>query len=298
MKVFKLSEKDFLSLEKLIIGDGVVNTMAELYHMPKDADELLLVFKRITVLDDEYFANKVETIVHLMEQEKERAIPALVYPKGLVTIDGDLAGFAMPLVKGTNLKTYLNDPKVSYEKKKQALIQVGNILKQMKACREETSFNDFYLNDIHEGNFIIEDETGMVRYVDLDSCAIRGNDLDRSMYLRPVAKFRHYEEKYKYDSNGFFGSHIVPSDDTEIFSYTSMILNFIAKDNLGCLNPGQMLEYIAYLEDLGYPFDILCNFITLYSKTKPNVNPVDLLEHLEFIPRSTYTDYLYSRRKF
>ena len=298
MKIFNLSEKVFSELEKLTLGNGIVNTMAELYHMPKDSDEILLIFKMFHSTDETYLADKIKTITSLMEQERNYAIPALVYPKGLVTIEDELYGYAMPYIKGTNLKVYMNDPKVSFDKKRNALIQIGRLLEEMKKVREETPFTDFYLNDIHESNFIVDNQTGKVKFVDIDSCSINGNILDRSMYQRPVSKFRNMPEKYPTQKDGYFGTYLIPSDDTEIYSYNSMILNLIAGENIGCLNPGAMLDYIAYLEGLNYPFEFLCDLISMYSTTKPSRNPVDNLESLEYNPESTFYKYIRSPKTF
>ena len=296
MKVFNLTEKQFLELDKLFLPEGITNTQGKLYHLPTDSDEIKLIYKMIFPEDIEYFANKISTISDLIDAQRTFALPELVYPTGLVTIDGEIAGLAMPFIEGTNLKCILKNPDIPYAEKRDYLIQIGQLLEKMKLLRQTTSFNDFYLNDIHEANFIIENTTRRIKFVDLDSCAINGNEVDRSMYLRPLVKFDKLKDKYEQIKGGYFGTFIKPSDNTELYSYLIIILNFIGEENLGLLKDDDFITYLLYLQYLGYPNELLDCFARLYTH-QDNINPVNALEKLEYIADSSYQSYQRALRK-
>lgn len=296
MKVFNLTEKQFLELDKLLLPKEIANTQGALYHMPIDSDEIRLVFKMIFPPDFEYFANKMANISDLIDAQRELALPELVYPNGLVTIENELVGFTMPFVDGDNLKCILKNPDIPYAEKRDYLIQIGQLLEKMKLLRQTTSFNDFYLNDIHEANFIIENTTRRIKFVDLDSCAINGNEVDRSMYLRPLVKFDKLKDKYEQIKGGYFGTFIKPSDNTELYSYLIIILNFIGEENLALLKGDDFITYLLYLQSLGYPNELLDCFARLYTH-QDNINPVNALEKLEYIADSSYQSYQRVLRK-
>lgn len=291
MKNFNLSKRQFTELQALQLERGITNTQGQLYHLPNDMNEAKMLFKRIVIADDGYFCNKIETILALMEQARENAFPQLVYPTGFVTIDSNIEGFAMPFIEGRNLKLILRDPTVPFEQKKNYLIQIGMLLEQMRNYRLTGKYKDFYLNDIHEGNFIVENGTNQVKYVDLDSAVIAGLTPDRAMYLKPLAKFKNLEEKYPIMTESYYGHYIKPSDDTEIYSYMNMILSFIAQDNVFLLPQEQFLDYIYYLEDIGYPEELMQAFERLYSND-PNINPMNEIQKIRDLSRGPYNVYI------
>ncbi|MBE6147979.1 MAG: hypothetical protein E7167_00490 [Firmicutes bacterium] len=291
MKAFDLTLKQFSELEELKIPKGVANTQGEIYYLPRDMDEVQLLFKRIITPDQEYFLNKLETIIHLMEQEKEHAFPQLVYPNGLVTINENIEGFSMPYVEGYNLRTILKSSTVPFEEKKKYLVQIGMLLEEMRKYRLTGEYRDFYLNDIHEGNFVVDKKTGSIKYVDLDSAVIAGLTPDRSMYLKPLNKFHGLESKYPIMQESYYGRYVKPSDDTEIYAYMTMILNLISQTNTRILSPSELMDYIYYLEDLGYPSELMEAFKKIYSLDS-NVNPYESLEDLRDLSRGDYFVYL------
>jgi len=66
----------------------------------------------------------------------------------------------------------------------------------MRRVRKYTYIKDFYLNDIHENNFVIDRNTDSVGVVDIDSCKINGNYTFGSRYLFPMSMIAN-NSKYK-----------------------------------------------------------------------------------------------------
>ncbi len=83
------------------------------------------------------------------------SIPELILPEKLAVVDGDVIGHTLPYIEGINFSLLLEDFSITNKEKLEMFRQIGDILEQMKLIREKTPLNDFFLNDLHEGNFIL-----------------------------------------------------------------------------------------------------------------------------------------------
>ena len=72
--------------------------------------------------------------------------------------------------------------------------------KETTITTKYTDIKDFYLNDMHENNFIIDNNTDSIRVVDIDSCKINGNYTFGSKYLSPTS-FISATRKYQQEDN-------------------------------------------------------------------------------------------------
>lgn len=142
-------------------------------------DKAIKLFRRTS---GDYFSNKLFTIHSLADDQSLKSIKELVLPEKIITIDKKIVGFTMPYVKGVTLEEYL-DSDVSIDLKINALKKVGNILEKMKELRIKNQMPDFFINDLHEKNFIVNLDSKEVSVVDLDSCSIDGNLKFGSKYL-------------------------------------------------------------------------------------------------------------------
>lgn len=89
----------------------------------------------------------------------------------------------MPYIENVNLEVLLKDKNVDNDFKRILLKQIGDILIQMKKIREHGVVPQFYLNDLHEGNFIYNLKDKKINVTDLDSCRIGGNYPFAAKYL-------------------------------------------------------------------------------------------------------------------
>ena len=62
----------------------------------------------------------------------------------------------MQKVNGVNLSLLLKNKKVSTETQIYYLKKVGEILNKLKYIRETTPLKDFYINDLHDFNFLAD----------------------------------------------------------------------------------------------------------------------------------------------
>ena len=311
METISLTKKRFASLEPYQLPNYIYNTEGTLYVLPIKnrwvTDYKLL--KRLYLTNGKVFGNKLATINSLIDSKEELALEEIVFPEKIATVGGEIVGFTMPLIESINLSTALRSKEIDNERKIKYLKQIGEILAKMKLRREYTSISDFYINDLHESNFIIN-KNDNVRVIDIDSCKINGNDIFNSKYLsrksfiNEVYKYAKNKEslanpdysdiyhKYSTDITGAF----IPDENTDLYCYTIVILNFLYGDNVANLTIAEFYAYLEYLQHLGLDHELLSYFERIATCSE-NENPYELLDALiPYIGRSNYHVYHYHKK--
>ncbi len=306
MKTINLTKKQFESLEQYKIPDYVCSTEGVLYILPtkKGWNKETKLLKKLYLNSGPQFGNKLWTINSLIDLKDEIDIEEIVYPEEIATVVHEIVGFTIQLIESLNLKTVLMDKKVDPEYQIDCLRQIGVILEKMRKVREYTSIKDFFINDLHESNFIV-DKDGNVRLVDMDSCKINGNQIFSSKYLstgrfiNEVYKYQKdetKESKYKYQKYHYSPlSYFVPDENTDLYCYIIVILNYIYGKNVANFTLEEFFEYIEYLKKCGLSRELVDIFEGV-AFSAPNRNPYELLEALKpVIGKGSH--YVYSRVK-
>lgn len=312
METISLTKKRFESLTPYELPNYVYNTEGTLYVLPiknrwATAFKLL---KRLYLTNGKVFGNKLQTINSLIDNKEELAIDEIVFPEKIATVGGEIVGFTMPLIESINLSTALKSQEISNERKINYLKQIGEILAKMKLRRDYTSITDFYINDLHESNFIV-DKNDTVKVIDIDSCKINGNGIFNSKYLSrksfisEVYKYGKNNEcninpdypytyhKYSTDITGAF----VPDENTDLYCYIIVILNFLYGNNIGAFTLQEFYDYLEYLQKIGINQELLSYFEKIATCSE-NENPYELLDSLiPYIGRSNYHVYSYNKKK-
>ena len=213
------------------------------------------------------------------------------------------------LFESINLSTALRSRDISNERKINYLKQIGMILEKMKLRREYTSVSEFYINDLHESNFII-DTNDKVRVIDIDSCKINDNGIFNSKYLssksfiKEVYKYEknkegstnYYEDTYHKYSTDITGA-FVPDENTDLYCYIMVILNFLYEANICNFTLQEFYEYLEYLQTIGVDRELISYFEKI-TTCSDNINPYELLDSLiPYIGRSNYHVYSYYKKK-
>ena len=287
MQVINISKKRFDNLETYKLPSSIYNTEAKLYVLPiKNKWETVnKLLKRLYITSGNMLGNKLQTINSLIDLKEEIGIEEIVFPEKLAVVENKIVGYIMELVESINLETALKSYDVSPGRKIKYLHQIGEILEKMKKVRTYTRIKDFYLNDMHEHNFIIENKTGKVRVVDIDSCKINGNYTFGSRYLSPKSIILD-TPKYKKEENAICGGFFTPSEDTDLYCYIIMILNTLYGGEFQKLSLEEMYIYLEYLSSLGVSLELLNAFEKITSNTH-NENPYELLDNLiPILPRA------------
>ena len=282
MQIITLTKKQFESLKKYKIKDNLFTAEGDFYILPlsnkwKTVKKLLKKFHNTS---GKNYDNKIKTIKSLIELKQIINVPELVLPENLVQIDNEVIGYTMELIPSINLEEALLSNEIDVEKKIKYLSQIGIILEKMEYVRKYTELKEFYLNDVHENNFVVDLKSDSVRVVDVDSCKISDNISCTigSKYLQPDTLITHID-KYKQDENFVYGCSFIPTRDTDLYCYTIMILNFIYGGEIEKLTIEEYYDYLEYLLSIGTDRQII-NIFKKITTNSPNENPYKLLNSL------------------
>lgn len=308
METISITRKRFESLECYDLPNYVFNTEGTLYILPIKSrwDTKLKLLKRLYLTNGNTFGNKLQTINSLIDSKDELAIEEIVFPEKIATVGREIVGFTMPLIESINLSTAFRSKEISNERKIAYLKQIGMILEKMKLRRDYTSIKEFYINDLHESNFIV-DNNDNVKVIDIDSCKINGNRIFNSKYLSSKSFIN---EIYKYQKNDITnndneyhkystditGSYI-PDENTDLYCYIIVILNFLYEDDVSRFTLQEFYDYLEYLSSIGVDRELITYFERIVDGS-PNENPYELLDSLvSNIGRSNYHVYSYIKKK-
>ena len=282
MQIINLTKKQFESLKPFKIKDNLFTAEGDFYIISLSNKWITVrkLLKKFHNISGKKYDNKIKTIKNLIELKHTINIKELVLPENLVAIDNEIGGYTMELVPSISLEEALLSNEIDIEQKIKYLYQIGEILEKMDYVRKYTNIKEFYLNDIHENNFIIDVNTNSIRVVDMDSCKINDNLTTTigSKYLQPdtiITKI----PKYKQDENFVYGCSYIPSKDTDLYCYIIIILNFIYGGGIEKLSLEELYDYFEYLISIGVNQELINTFKKILSNSQ-NENPYKLLHSL------------------
>lgn len=278
METISISHKKFKELENLELDSSILNTEGKLYFI-KDKNKWNTNMKLVKRFYNDFgigFGNKLLTINSLADQKDTIGIDELVLPEKLVVSNSKVIGYTMDYIDGTNLSLLLKDPKLSREKAISYLKQIGVILEKIEKLNEYEKVNNFHLNDIHEGNFVVDKED-TVHVVDMDSCRIDNNIPCIAKYLTPYSQVELFPNKYSQKTGKNSIGFIMPDNNSDLYCYNVMILNYLYQDRITMLGMKEYYEYLNYLRSINFPYELLDSFSRLFENTN-NTNPYELLD--------------------
>ncbi len=276
MKIIRISKKYYQKLATLDLPKEVNNTEGNMYLLNYRGNEK--VFKQLFHQQGLVFANKLYTI-EMLDNMKEYLPESFFIPDSLVAVNDDIEGFTVPKFNGVNLSLILKS-KLSHQEKIYYLKKVGEILEQMHNIRAYTPLKDFYLNDLHESNFMVNTNKKQLGVIDLDSCKIGNNLVSASKYLSPLALLNYVSNKYQIMEDEKNMGYVNPDENSDLYCYEIMILNYLYGENINNLPLEDFYEYLNYLEKIG----INQNLIDLWAKLLVNTNnenPIDYLNSIK-----------------
>lgn len=288
MNVMNISERKFNNLERFVLPNGVFNNESELFYIDEKNkwEKKRFLLKKLNNDFGIILSNKLFTVNELITNKDIIGISELVIPDKLVSVHGKIVGFTIPLVNGNNFGEVLSNDSISVSDKIKYFKEIGYILENMKYVRQYTLLNDFYLNDIHENNFVLNNDTGKINVVDMDSCKINNNMTMVSLRLSPFSNIYDFNKYEKEES--MCGGCYKPSYNTEMYSYIIMLLRFISNYRINEMDVSSYYAYMEYLKKLGISYELIDILASIYSE-KDNVNPYLLLD--EFISYYEKCDY-------
>lgn len=266
MEVVNITKNGLKKLKKVSLGYGILNTEADLFIM-KTKDKWNIEYKMLKTLfctEGANFSNKLFTINELIDNRSVINIDELVLPEKLLIVDGQVNGFIMPYIENTNFEEILNDINISNLQKIEYFKQISHILHKMDNLRNNSDITDFYLNDLHASNFILNKKTGKINVVDLDSCKINGNKPFAAKYLTPFSPISSMKAKYRVNEEINFLGYIIPDKNTDLYCYIMTLMNFLFKGRIGSLGRDKYYLYLEYLRSINYPYELLDKLSKIY----------------------------------
>ena len=292
MNVMNISERKFNNLERFVLPKGVFNNESELFYIDEKNkwEKRRFLLKKLNSDFGIILSNKLFTVNELITNKDIIGISELVIPEKLVSVHGKIVGFTIPLVNGNNFGEVLSNDSISVSDKIKYFKEIGYILENMKYVRQYTLLNDFYLNDIHENNFVLNNDTGKINVVDMDSCKINNNMTMVSLRLSPFSNIYDFNKYEKEES--MCGGCYKPSYNTEMYSYIIMFLRFISNYRINEMDVSSYYAYMEYLHKLGISYELIDILASIYSE-KDNVNPYLLLdEFTSYYEKCDYKKYV------
>lgn len=300
METITLSKHQFTNLKNYPLPNNLFTAESSLYILPVAIQHQTInkLLKRFSITSGSYFDNKLKTIESLDKFKDIINIKEIVFPEKLVKVDGQIVGYLMELVPSVTLEYALSSIQVSTERKIKYFEQIGEILEKMEYIRKYTSLKNFYLNDIHENNFIVDINSDSIRVVDIDSCKINNN-------ISLTIGSRYYQAntiineipKYKHNEEFAYGTNFIPSRDTDLYCYIIMILNFFYGGEIEKLSLEELYDYFDYLYQIGVDQNLIDIFKKILSNS-PNENPYKLLKGLiPFYGRTHKNVYKYHHKR-
>lgn len=281
METIILSRKKFEQLQPLPLEKTIYNTEGQLfiYEEKKGWKKSPKIVKKLYINEGDVFGNKLATVTSLISRNKELSEELdVVVPEKLVVVDKNLEAFTLPYIESSNFSIVLKDRKISESQKLEYFKQIGQLFEKMGYFRQYYNLPDFFLNDVHEANFIVDHKTNQIKAVDLDSCKINNNKPFSAKYLTPSLILSYLEPKYKpcYEEHA---GYYYPDENTDLYCYCIMLLNYFFNGNISELSINEFYDYLQYLKDIGFPKEMVDIFSKLFS-LENNQNPYQYIDEI------------------
>lgn len=278
MKVITLSSKKYEKLESFNLSRDIISTEGNILEFMYRGNPK--VIKSLFYQDGAIFANKLYTL-EMLDMYRELLPNSFVIPDYLIAVNRKITGFTVPMIQGVNLSTILKNKRVDLRKQLFYLKKVGEILQEMKTIRSYTELKDFYLNDLHEANFLVQLDMKNLAVVDLDSSKIGSNYSNPARYLTPFSLLNYAKDKYLVnDSTTQFG-YVSANEDSDLYCYNIMILNFLSGQNVGGYSIDKFYSFLNLLDDVGVHHELIDSFNKLLVPCR-NENPYLLLDDIQY----------------
>jgi len=290
MNIISLSKGQFENLKPANIPKEIINTEANMLEFNYKNKKYLI--KCLFNLLGPSFANKLYTI-EMLSANKEYLPSEFVLPCDLISVRNEIKGFTIPELDMENLQIILKNPSIDAEEKIFYLKSVGEILNNMKTIRKYSPVHEFYINDLHEGNFMVNPKNKDIKVIDLDSAKIAGNQTFASKYLSPFSLAAQSESsKYVLTTGNNKIGYIRANEQTDLYCYNIMILNYLYGSNLNNMSIDEFYKYLTYLNDLKIDKELINIFENLLNN-KPNQNPSNYLDTLTYTQIGKSNSHVY-----
>lgn len=273
-----LTKKEYEDLKKI----AYTTDEGYLFRNPHNPSKMVKIISSLPWLPI-YSKIKLYTIELLLKNHELLKEIKISIPDTPAVIESEQRGYEELCIEGDNLSKVLFDESLSLDTRINYLKQVGTILRDMNKIRRTSYLQNFYYNDIHEDNFIVNKE-GIVYGIDIDGCRIADNTPSMALYPSLLKSQLTNESKYqRCDQVCEYTTSIVPDKNLDLYCYIRMIINFMYGRIIDDLNKDNFLEYLDFLEFYGGNQEFLYSLSRIYDDNVENINPDYLLDHIKEI---------------
>ena len=282
MEAINISRKYLRELQSLRLSN-VSSGEGSILRNPLNGKEVLKILHQQNGL---YLSNKLYTLNSLYDIEDALDNDSFVLPNRLLTVDDKVVGFTMPLINGVTLADILFNADIDIKIKVKYLKRIGAILDAMASFRKEYPQSNWYLNDLHERNFMVDLEKERLYAVDLDSCRILGNHPFLSKYLSSFSPLIDFPEKYHTDFQISCGGDFVADENADLYCYAMLVIDFLYGARINLSSKEDYFAYLEYLKSVGAPQELVDAWAKVYTNDN-NVNFAPLLDSLPYFYEKT-----------
>lgn len=228
------------------------------------------------------FNNKMFVLSSLFKYRELIDIPELILPDALASRKGKIKGYLSEFVEGPTLEVILLNPNIDITIKIECIKKVGLILQKMHERRKIKELKDFYINDLHSGNLIIEKRTGNVRVGDMDAAHISGNRYCRSKYIIFNDNLQTLPEKYRPKPESSYSKDLIADENTEYYCYTIILLSALTMGPpIYSWSIKSFYDFLEHMAGLGASK----NLLDILAKIYTNEDNEDFTPFLDEVPQ-------------
>ena len=226
------------------------------------------------------FGQKFYTL-EALDHYKDYLPESFLCPDTQISISGHVKGFSIPYFEGVNLADLLNDKTVDEKEKIYYLAKIGEVLNQLKNIRKYSPLKEIYINDLYESNILVNPNNKELKIIDLDSCKILNNGSFPGRRLSKSILLEDKPHKYIYNTEDDEHGFITANENSDLFCYNIMILNYLYGQNILTMTTNEFYKYLKYLESIEFNKELLNCFKKL-AATCDNQNPYYLLDTITY----------------
>lgn len=275
METIYLTSDQITKLKPLKIDKKISYGEASFYESPNNDN---IIYKIYDAEDSGRLLQKEKTVIDLMSNKKEIAIPELVLPKATIRINNRFKGIGIEHIHGTNLSVYLSSNNIPLDFKIKLLKQLGTILQKIKNANPKLNLA---YGDVHEDNFIFNGET--LYGIDTDGIRINNNPGRVNFFFSSPIMYQ--SKKYPFGRDYYAAA----STDTDLFCFIMMILKIVSNENeIYRISLDDYKRYLDYLASIGFDTKLLECFASIYDPNIDNIDPTPYLDSLNQISKKTH----------
>lgn len=243
-----------------------------------------LLYKQYVIWNLTTFRNILSLLV-VGRSKRLRRIHQIVTAEKIHFFGPIPLGYLMEYCSGQTLWVFLSDCTVPQTVKRDCFQNLAEVIGRLP--------KHIFIGDLHGGNVIVSRD-GSVRIIDVDGFSFPGNEISCPMAYVPGAEESFQQGKYWHR----MGKYRI-SRDSDILCFFGIFLQWLMGGiDPFCYTTWELLQYIDYLERVGFPVEIVRMMRRLF-EDEPNFIDPEPFSRIDTdeLDRYSYHAFCVSRRE-